>query len=336
MGARVGCCVSLFLGLGLGSAACRGEDTIDPVWRAKAQTEGQAAYEKYLALVPRLEEVSECCAVRLDGGTGAGGGFSPHTRRERAVRLGDCMLVDRVRIYDAEPSKPKIRLECENPDYHFTLGKQREDAPWALTDYGRGAGKNPLINQGFGQPSSVFSDLRDAISATAKDSKYTLRALRFDAAKGLLRIDFAFPRQTPAEKQVTLDPSHDWRVVESRFETPNLIGTDQVIYGISVGGVTFPTEVKGTSKYKVAKAPPDFITTNRLISIKLTDKTPDDFRLPAFGFPEPEDVPTPPKPTRWYIWIIAVAGVCAVLAFGFGYLHRRFRRSAIALQEGGP
>lgn len=338
MQGRVGRAIALFLGLGFGSAACRGENAIDPVWCAKAQIEGKAVYEKYLALEPRLEEVSECRAVRLDGGTGGGGGFSPHTRRERVVHLGDCILHERVRIFDDQPSKPKIRLECDNPDYHFTLGKQKEDAPWALTDYGRGAGKYPLITQGFGQPSSVFSDLREAIAAATKDSKYILRALRFDAKKGLLRIDFAFHiGQDAVEKQVFLDPNHEWRVVESRVETPNAIGTDQYTYGTSVGGVTFPTEVKGTSRIKVAKGPPDTVTTTRLISIKLTDKTPDDFRLPAFGFPEPEDVPVRAKPVPLYVWIVAAAGGCAIVAFGFGYLYRRrSRRAAVGLQGGGP
>jgi hypothetical protein len=78
--------------------------------------------------------------------------------------------------------------------------------------------------------------------------------------------------------------------------------------------------------FKIAKAPPGSEITVRVLSLTLTDKTPDDFRLSAFGLPEPADATLPTKPTRWYLWLLVAAGVCAALAFGFASLRRRLAR----------
>ncbi|MBM4073599.1 MAG: DUF4381 domain-containing protein [Planctomycetes bacterium] len=84
-------------------------------------------------------------------------------------------------------------------------------------------------------------------------------------------------------------------------------------YGVPVGGVTFPSELKSAYRSKLADGLPNHDTTVRLRSIKLTTMKPADFRLTAFGLPEPVDVPTPP-PSRWYLWVLLVAGVSAALA----------------------
>ncbi len=100
---------------------------------------------------------------------------------------------------------------------------------------------------------------------------------------------------------------------------------------MTIGGVQFPTEYKSRSSYFVEGVPNGGETeTVTLISLKLTDKRPADFRLAAFGLPEPIDVAPPPE-SKWYLWVLAAAGACAALAWLLRYRHRRAQRAAAHL-----
>jgi hypothetical protein len=296
---------------------------IDPVWLAKASSEGKAAYQKYKALSLHMEEESSIEIKRASSSTEKAP-LHPQSNRERIVRLGDNVFREQIRILDGLPKSCQIQLQCDNSDYHFTLRKTKEDSPYALVDYTQGGRKIPLSRQDPGLPNEMLHHLRDALAAIENDGTYTLRGVRFDAMKGLLLIEFGEGAgNTAVEDQVYVDPNHDWRVVERRVKTPTLVSVDRWAYGVSVGGLEFPTEFKSSIKYKDAKAHPDMEIIEQLVSLKLTDKTPDDFRLSAFGLPEPVDVAPPAKPTRWYLWILVVAGVSAALSFGFAYWRRR-------------
>jgi hypothetical protein len=76
--------------------------------------------------------------------------------------------------------------------------------------------------------------------------------------------------------------------------------------------------------------------TARLIAVKLTEKTAADFRLSAFGLPEPIDFPAPAK-SRWYLWVLGAAGVCGALAWFFRRRYRsgHARTVAHSFQDGG-
>jgi hypothetical protein len=299
-------------------------EPINSAWLTRAQTEIKAILEKYEGLSRQLEEVIEIRAAKAPGPDRTIP-FQPHTRRERRVRLGDDMIVEERRVVDAEPTKPQLRVDCDNSDYHFTLGKNKEDAPYVLVKHALGKQTPPLTEQGGGFHGEVFSYLRHALLAIEKSPKYTLRGLQFDNARGLLRFDITFP-EGRGQERIYLDPSQDWRVVERSVETPNASGTDRFTYGEVVGGLTFPTGGQGLLSYKVAGAPPNLQMTTRVVSIKPTDKTPNDFRLTAFGLPEPKGVPLP-RTSRWYLWFIALG----VLSLGVGgYFRHRLRRHALA------
>jgi hypothetical protein len=295
---------------------------IDPTWLAKARTEIKVVIEKYDKVSSRLEESSEIRSEKVPGSSGTIP-FRPHTRRERVVRLDDNVIFERVRIDDDKPNSPKIVLECENSDYHFKLGKLGEKAAFAYLGSTLGKPKHPALGQQGGVYLAVRWYLGEALGAVENDGKHTLRALRFDETSGTLRIDYRHATDPPADTQLLVDPSHGWRLLERRVETPSLVGTERWSYGTTIGGMEFPTGAKNLTTYKVAKAPPNLEITSKVTSIKLTDKTPADFRLSAFGFPEPMGAPPPPRPTRWYIWISLAAGGCAALALGFAYLRRR-------------
>ena len=58
----------------------------------------------------------------------------------------------------------------------------------------------------------------------------------------------------------------------------------------------------------------------------VNDRVPDaEFTLSAFGLPEPGGEPPVAKSVPPYVCVLAMAGVCALLAFGFRHLLRRTR-----------
>jgi hypothetical protein len=338
MSTRARRCAAMFVALvSVGVARAEERAAIDPAWLDKARTEIKAVWEKYEALSLHLEEEGEIRSDKVPGSTGTLAVFRPQTRRERKVRLGDNVILEQVRILDDQPNKPQIRLECDNSDYAFTLGKSQEDSPYALVEYAPGKRKLPLVRRGFAFVDFAFQSLHDALGAIENDGQHTLRALRFDETRGLLRIEFENVTQgITSQRALFLDPGQGWRVVEGRSESSYLVGTTRWTYGAVVGGIEFPTESKGLTTHKPGREhPPDFETTGRLIRLQLTDKTPADFRLSAFGFPEPVDVAPPPKPTPWYLWLLAAAGACAALSFSFAYLRRRQRGHAARPVPGG-
>jgi hypothetical protein len=317
--------VVVFMILGLGGVARSAADpAIDPIWLARAKDEGEKAHEKYQALITHLEEEYESQTAKAPGSSGRIA-IREGIQRMSLARLGDNIIYKRVYIPTGASNKPQIRLQCDNNDYHFTLQQSREEASYTLAGYEVGKRRLPLTQYAarFGSP--VYGKLRQALDAVKGEDKSTLQILRFDEAKGLLRIEFKnlVVKKFPAVHKMWVDPSHGWRMVEyqSRFDTS--VETARMSYGVAVEGVEFPSEIKTVDRFTQANGRPDFETTERLISVKLTDKTPDDFRLSAFGLPEPVDVTPLAKPTRWYLWILVVAGVSAALSFGFAYWRRR-------------
>jgi hypothetical protein len=277
-----------------------GEDgpAIDPAWRAKASTEIKAVYDRYKALSQRLEEVSELRYAKAPGPARTLP-FTPHTRRDRTIRLDDNMIWEQLRTDDDSPDRPQILLRCDNSDYHFTLAKAREDSPYALANYTPGKRQVSLVDQGLAVHAEAYAHLRNLLSAVGNEGKRTLQILRFDEARGLLQTEFTISTQDDVIKdQLYVGSGHEWRVVEHLLETRSAVGKSQWTYGESVGGLTFPAGFKSVMTCKVDNAPPNMSITAKLISLKLTDKTPDDFRLSAFGLPEPADVVPPVKPTR--------------------------------------
>jgi hypothetical protein len=320
-----------------GAAGAQEDPPIHPAWLEKARIDGKAAYEKYRAVAEHIEETSEMRADKSPGGIGTTP-IRPQTVRDHTVRLGDNFINEKVRLFEG-PDQPMISLECDNTDYHFSLRKSKPDAPYALVGYEPGRRTLPLAQIGNGLHKDVFSYLRQIVVAAeaSDDNKYLLRELQFDAAKQLLRaVVTTNPRKNPIENTVLVDPGQGWRVVEIRAVNSAGVSTTRVSYGKVVEGVEFPTGQEMLSKSNVDTGPQDIDAKTKLVSLKLTDKTPADFRLTAFGLPEPAEFAPPVRATPWYLWILAAAGVSAALAAWLRYLHRRRNREGmVSAPDGG-
>jgi hypothetical protein len=232
------------------------------------------------------------------------------------------MLWQQTRTVEGSKAPPGTRLECDNADYNFTLTEG--PTGYSLADYSLGPRKLPLTRQGGLPHEGAFAFLGNALGAVAGGGKYELKALAWNAPKGLLHIGYTYAIDgSPVVNDIWVDPERNWRVVESRGETKSGVFTEVYSYGHSVGGMDFPTGFQNQTHYKVSPAPPDLEITGKVISVAIADKEPKDFRLSAFGLPEPMDVAAPPKQTPRYVWFLAAAGMFGALAIGCRYLVRR-------------
>lgn len=300
---------------------------IDAAWLAKGNTDGVVNLAKYQELLGSLDETNEARPEPV-----ADGGMRLMTTH--SVRLGDNTLFELGRFFVDAKQQPMISLECDNPDYYFGLQKSKQDGPFALTQYATGQRSVPLWRQAGGLHSEVYYHLKGAIAALAPDNRANLRVVRFDSASALLIVEyFQVRNNTPFTHQYMIDPSQGWIITQSRVESSKLLSVVDYTYGKVIDKLKFPTgsTISTTLKVKILNEPTFSRVVLRVLEIKRTDKVAADFRLSAFGFPEPVGLAVPPRPTRWYIWIAAAAGVCGALALGFAYFRRRLsaRRAAI-------
>jgi hypothetical protein len=103
----------------------------------------------------------------------------------------------------------------------------------------------------------------------------------------------------------------------------------KVTYGEPICDLAFPAEVNMiVIRYDDKPTQPKHIHV--VLNVIKTSKTPESFRLSEFGLPEPVEFPLSEKHIPIYVWFLAAAGGCAIVACGFRYLARRRRPIAIA------
>lgn len=308
------------------SSVAGAQPPIEPEWRERAKKEFQQVWDQYLKVANRLDATCEGQTAKLPGPDRARP-FQSSTRRVWTIRCGECGLWEEVRTTPSDTAPAVPVLQCDNPDYHFAVTKGRNG--YALLEYAVGKRQLPLAQQGGLPHEGAYSELRGAIFAINGTNQHELKELRWDPAKQLVYMKYAHPiGDTRATIELRLDPEKNWRTVERRAETPSAISTDVFTFGIVLEGFEFPTKVVSQARFKVDNAPPDFETTARVLSLKITDKEPNDFRLRAFGLPEPADVPPVPPKTPRATWFIAAAALLVALSFAFRYLARRRERAS--------
>ncbi|MBM4070312.1 MAG: hypothetical protein FJ271_15360 [Planctomycetes bacterium] len=288
--------------------------SIDQLWVDKAKTEGKACYERYLRVAERLEEECEWQVHRIPGAPDDASVI--RSSRERTLRLGRNMIVEKTISFEDASWSTLRRLECNNSHYHFELQKANDGSAYALVDYGKGRSKYPLIDLLQGLHGQVYYKCRNSLAALGAlevPHMPVLKSVRYDAGTGWLHIEYGdVMNNQPTQNLVILEPARNWRVAQARTESKLSVVTSLVTYGVPIAGVEFPAELK-TKIAKGENRVPTSEMVGRVVSVKQPNHSEDDFRLTAFGLPEPVDVPTPP-PSRWYLWVLLVAGVSAALA----------------------
>jgi len=315
-----------FLGLFLPSAS-QAEEKIDDAWVAKALDEGGKALAKRRALLDGLDETDE--SRPSAGSLNPRGTLSTTTR---SVRKGAHTLIEKKRTYSDQAKQPTITVECENADYTFELGKSSEQSAFALTKYSPvHERKESIARFAGGLHVEVFYHLEGALAALESEKRKHLKRVQYDAPSATLVVEWTVEvKGGRVQERLVLAPTKGWVVLERSAETPKAVASSKYEYGREIEGGPFPTITSSTAWLKEE---PNKIARGevRVLKLERTKLQDSDFRLAAFGLPEPADVKPLARPTPWYLWLLAVAGGAVTVSAGSAALRRYLKRQAASL-----
>lgn len=171
----------------------------------------------------------------------------------------------------------------------------------------------------------VFEALPYVLAAIDGREENSLKEMKWDASKQLLAVHLDVKRGSPskpflAEYELWIDPANNWRVVELKSRAPSGSVHNRTTYGPPIDGLSFPLEFYQHTTSADPSEPPT--TTRGTFQVHKAARPPRDFRLSAYGLPEPVQFPER-KTVPTYVWLLAGAAVCLVIALGFRYLARR-------------
>ena len=147
---------------------------IDRDWMAKTKNEITLLVERYQSVASRLEEECETrYEYKEQSGKPKSSGYQAHTLIQRSSRLGDNVILERTRNFDAEPDRRQTQLECDNEDYNFNLIRSQPDGPYALVGYVPGIRKSPLAVRWSGNASGPLLNLGNASKAIENAAPFT-------------------------------------------------------------------------------------------------------------------------------------------------------------------
>lgn len=318
--AVLGCSVA-FAGHGHGA-------DIDPVWLERAKSEGRASRDKYAALVKQLEETNET-RKEYDAPT-KDPHYKPMTVRFRAAALDGSRLFERFVVN--EDGTTTAQLDCANEVYQFQLRRNDPTKAYALTKY-MPIKPGDMIHVSGAFSTAAYTELSRLLAAIDGSKQSTLKALRWDEGRQLLYLRMDYNGSPPPsvyliDLEAWLDVANHWRSVEARAKTARQISHTTYTYGPPIDGLAFPAVTVATAAPQGNNTePPHHIRAT--LTVRKSTASPADFRLAAFGLPEPVDVP-PVRRTPTYLWLLLAAVACVALAAGFRFLARRHRvRTAV-------
>ncbi len=321
-------CVFLSAGIAWGGDGV----AIDSAWLARARVEVRDVQERYQALATRLEEVAEFHFDETPGPQGKLYPWRTRYRKQLSICLNGNRLCETEVITADAPDQPQYRLYCENEDYWFTLGKfgnAKSDSPYSLIKCIPERKDSPLPYH-KAIHAEVFAHLAEALDALNEESGFDLQTVRFEESGKLLRVEYTKPIKHDDTIQVKLvvEPGQGWRVVDRQSTSPSGTSKAQWTYGTSLAGLWFPAESNNSVDYAGEQWLSHRQIKGKVLSLKPTDKTPADFRLPAFDLDVPADLLPLSEPIPWHLWGPVVAGICAVLVVTTWNRRRNSARAA--------
>jgi len=215
-------------------------------------------------------------------------------------------------------------LRCINPDYVFQIERPTANAAWKMNYLGRD--RAPML----GRIETYAAVLFVSHSIEGQDLAWTIAQPGFQIktltdvsrdGESLVLLDFTATKSKKSNMQirggrVLLDPAHHWAVRE--FDLDLLLdgparATGKVEYEGEVGG--FPLLKHYVRDFKAEDAKEGLYHRRKLCDYELkpSDAPGSEFRLSAYGLPEP----TSPSPARgWppWLWPVVLAIACLAIA----------------------
>jgi hypothetical protein len=305
-------------------------------WKERLLNE---APSKWSALEQYYSKVIVSCREILEtppGGKPSPGRFQGTINRN--TRKNGEMIVCVIRQVGEYPKGQrydKTRVRGLNSRYTFKLAKSDPNADsYILVDFqpATDEDRRRARDNDMSDCDMIFTVMNCRLADIINDSLYTINAQGMRRGeKELVQMEYA--RQLdkldringafPVEKAtIILDPELYWCVREYHVDNPNWILDGTLEYGDSIDGFPILRRSIQTEKSKTGFG--DDLTTYEFDKIVHSDIPESEFTLSAFGLPEIQ-VPGEQKPRTLWLWLLAAAAGCLVLAL---LARRAARRNA--------
>jgi hypothetical protein len=253
---------------------------------------------------------------------------------------------------DSEGHIKERSVYTYNPDYIFSLHQNTAESPWVITDIRRKRPEskfqlpeNYKLQIGSGIQTALTTvggwDLADIVRQPNFRVQHATPVNR-DGLQ-LVQIDFECPH-TLAQKPflpiqagtILLDPQQSWCVREYEVQTKHSnasgVTRSQIIQIRESNQPHFPLPVRIAWTTTSRATEPGFVGQTVISSCNVDydldeshPPTDEEFRLSAFGLPEPGGKE---RRTRWHLWAAAAAGTCLIGTLLFRWLARRAKSQA--------
>jgi hypothetical protein len=314
------------------SAVCLDQDQASLVERFLR--EAPPKWEQYLDFAKKLQGTTLGQEER-----GEGGEWKP-TSREVVKRNERCSLKEWHLL-----SSGKRWVWGSNPQYSFQLRHQNNG--WVLENYDLDkelrVGAGTVSQDVRDVPLSPFNSLGRPLSALLQEPNFKVTRAEKQVIDGheFVRIHFESP--CPLTQQayhdiqagvLLLDPEHCWCIKELEIWRKMKSGVNdsmKSLYEYKEGSGKFPIltrrKLTAFSDKNVAVA-----TVEVRYDLEEVRNPPGDeeFRLTAYGLPEPRGVVWPKKASKWWLWFIGM-GLASLILGAYAW-HRHKRRTAREVQ----
>lgn len=233
-----------------------------------------------------------------------------------------------------------------NADYVFSLVKKKEDAPWLLTEYHdlRDDSVPEYMRRQFDDAAIPCFDLmtveglRLAKLVRKEGIRFVSCRKSVNTGDDLIEVRFDYPHPVPSGStrdsfepvrsgKLVLDPARFWclRYYEVQVLTTSGRGTRTFkVLELSTTGESVPVP-RSTVFQGVFERSDGKISNERRFEyqLRLPRRLPadDEFRLSAYGLPEPIEYASRRAGTRWYLWL-AIGGIVCIAVAGVVYRFR--------------
>lgn len=250
-------------------------------------------------------------------------GKPPRTVHVTQTRNGKLVLFEATTVIGNDVAGASTEIKGRNEDYHFSIARQAANAPFILMGYAANQPSDPIA--GSDLQAYAYHDVHFLLKAIDGEDGFTLKALHQDKDGALVRARYL--RRLPGEKPMVsdveflMDSENQWRVVESIVRNSTNTCTTRMTYGQTLHGLAYPVELTTSTLTPGAAAkPPSSVQVS--LKVEPTSKRASDFRLSAFGLPEPVEYQRP-GPTLNSTWLLLIGcGVCFLAAVALRYLAR--------------
>jgi hypothetical protein len=248
------------------------------------------------------------------------------------ARCGDSMfLLQEKQVTESGTPSESYSISVLNPHYAFVLTRARREQAWvlsriamagteeydssvirmrlhqAMASWKRIVVADALLSDILGFAECTFADL------AGDSSRCEMRFKRFGDTPIPTRFGIKF---RASEGVVVLNKSRSWAMESARYKLGNDLASSDVRVECQYDSESdaSPTAVKYTTE--------NGTSTSKVLEVDFGDRySEQDFRLTAFGLPEPEGVPAARSNRVWYVGI----GAVALIFSGVWLLRRRGR-----------